>query len=79
LSFSASFSRCRSLDLPDSLIRDFPPLLVQLSGGVQFEPPLPFLQVPLLLAQLQLSLFGGSQLFILVGGLAPQVLKLKAN
>jgi hypothetical protein len=67
------------LDLPDSLVLDLPPLLVQLPGSVQFEPPLPFLQVPFLLAQLQLSLFSGPQFFLLVGCLPPQVLKLKAN
>jgi hypothetical protein len=64
------------LGLPDSLVRDLPPLLVQLAG-VQLKPPLPFLQVPFLLAQLQLGLLGGSQLFILVGCLPPQILKLK--
>ena len=31
------------LDLPGSLILDFPPLLIQLAGGVQFKSPLPFL------------------------------------
>jgi hypothetical protein len=38
------------LDLPDSLVLDLPPVLVQLAGGIQFKPPFPLLQVPFLLS-----------------------------
>ena len=67
------------LDLPDSLVLDLPPLLVQLSGGVQLKPSFPFLQVPFLLAQLQLGLLGCSQFFVFGHCLSPQVLKFKAD
>jgi hypothetical protein len=67
------------LDLPDSLVFDLPPLLVQLAGGVEFKPSFSLVQLPFLLAQLKLSLLGGSQFFVSIRCLPPQVLKFERH